>query len=305
VSDGPARAGGLALLAASCFALLSPLSVLVTRGGTPLVTAMTWRFALGGVVLLGLAWREGGGRIVWPSRAARWRLVLVGGLGQLVITWLSLASLRWLPAPTQVFLFYTYPAWITVLQAARGVERLDGRRVAALLLAAAGIAGVVDPGALLTGSAAAPGIALVLSAALCYAMYVPLLGWLQREGGPTLTSALITLSAAGWFALASVLTEGRLVPATDPGSLLALLGLGLLCTALAFWAFLRALAGLGPVRTAILSTAEPLVGTGIAALLLGQRVGPSALLGGAAIVGAVILLVRAPRRPAVTLPAPS
>jgi drug/metabolite transporter (DMT)-like permease len=291
------RASLLALLAAASFALLGPLTVLVTREGTSLLVAMTWRFIIGGALLLGLAQREGRGRIGWPARPILLRLVLIGGVGQLVVTYLSLASLAYIPAPTQVFLFYSYPAWVTVLQALRGAERLDGRRMGALALAVVGIVLVLDPRTLTAGvratGGAGIGIALALVAALCYAVYVPILGWLQQDTPPTVASATITLSGGALFAVSAVVVGGGVLPVLTPVSVGGIVALGVVSTAVAFWAFLRALAGLGSVRTAILSTAEPFIAACIAAVLLGQRPGPLAALGGLCIVSAVTWLVRA------------
>jgi drug/metabolite transporter (DMT)-like permease len=317
VSDGRAprpaeptttRATLLALLAAASFALLGPLTVLITRDGTPLVVAMTWRFGLGGALLLALAWHEGGRRIVWPDTRALWRLVTLGGLGQLVVTWLSLKSLDYIPAPTQVFLFYSYPAWVTVVQAVRGAERLDGRRVGALVLAVVGILLVLDPRTLVAGvgagAGAGVGVALALVAAFCYAIYVPLLGWLQRDTSPTLASATITLSGSVLFAVTALAMHGQLLPRASAVSMGGLLALGVVSTGVAFWAFMRALAGLGSVRLAILSTAEPFIASCYAAVLLGQRPGPLAAVGGLCIVTAVVWLVR-PATARVGVPAAS
>jgi ABC-type sugar transport system substrate-binding protein len=63
-------------------------------------------------------------------------------------------------------------------------------------------------------------------------------------------------------------------------------------TAIAFLLFLRGLAVLGSVRTAIVSTIEPFFTTLLGALVLSQPLPPSSLLGGALIALAVVLLQR-------------
>jgi drug/metabolite transporter (DMT)-like permease len=290
----------LALVAAASFALLGPVTVRITGDGTSLLVAMTWRLLIGGGLLVLLAHRElrttGGS---WPVGTARHRLLLIGGFGQLVVTYLSLASLDFIPAPTQVFLFYSYPVWITLLQVARRVERLDRRRAVALALAIVGILLVLDPQALRAGVAGGGqtmiGVALALTAAVCYAVYIPVLGWLQRDTPPTVASAYIVGSAAVWFALAAVLVDGTLRPRLTPTGLGGVVTLGVICTAVAFWSFMRALAGLGSVRVAIVSTAEPFIASLYAVLLLGQRPGPLTAVGGGCIVTAVLILIRAPR----------
>jgi drug/metabolite transporter, DME family len=61
-------------------------------------------------------------------------------------------------------------------------------------------------------------------------------------------------------------------------------------TALAFILFLNGLAGLGPVRTGIVSTVEPFWASMLGAVVLHQRLGAETLLGGVAIALAVLIL---------------
>jgi drug/metabolite transporter (DMT)-like permease len=65
-----------------------------------------------------------------------------------------------------------------------------------------------------------------------------------------------------------------------------------LLSAGAFIGFLAGLAALGAVRTAITSTIEPFWTTMLGVVALGQPVGRGTLIGGAAIMGAVLLLQR-------------
>jgi drug/metabolite transporter (DMT)-like permease len=68
----------------------------------------------------------------------------------------------------------------------------------------------------------------------------------------------------------------------------------------AFILFLRGLAVLGPVRTAIVSTAEPFFTAALAAPVLGQPITVRTVVGGVLIAAAVVLL----QRPARSAPAP-
>jgi drug/metabolite transporter (DMT)-like permease len=70
----------------------------------------------------------------------------------------------------------------------------------------------------------------------------------------------------------------------------AIATLAVVSTVLAFIAFLRGLAVIGPVRTAIVSTVEPFWTALLGSLVLAQRLGPRTLAGGVCIAAAVILL---------------
>ena len=96
--------------------------------------------------------------------------------------------------------------------------------------------------------------------------------------------------------------RGTLTAALGPAAWGAVAVLALVCTVLAFLAFMRGLGRLGPVRTAIVSTVEPFFTAVLGALVLGQAFGPATLAGGALIAAAVLLLQRRPADPA---PAPA
>jgi drug/metabolite transporter (DMT)-like permease len=68
-----------------------------------------------------------------------------------------------------------------------------------------------------------------------------------------------------------------------------------------FLGFLAGLKVLGNVRTAITSTVEPFWTTMLGVVLLNQGIGSGTILGGAAIMGAVLLL----QRPVASPPAQS
>jgi drug/metabolite transporter (DMT)-like permease len=212
----------------------------------------------------------------------------MAGGGQAIVATLALAALRWLPAATASFLFYTYPAWVTVITAVRGLEPLDGSRLLALALALGGIAAMV--GAPSAVSLSPVGLAVILSGALVYALYIPVLSGLQRGRDGLDVARAICVGGTLCFATWSVLS-GTLFAIPDAVALGASVLQGVLASG-AFVGFLAGLRILGNVRTAITSTVEPFWTTLLGVVLLAQPVGTGTLVGGAAIMGAVLLLQR-------------
>jgi drug/metabolite transporter (DMT)-like permease len=90
-----------------------------------------------------------------------------------------------------------------------------------------------------------------------------------------------------------------LAPVTSPGltGLLLLLE-GALAGAAAPLLFLAGLRRIGATQTAVLSLCEPLAATLLAAVMFGQLLAPSQLLGGALLLGAGIAVQTVPARPA-------
>ncbi|HMN08055.1 MAG TPA: DMT family transporter [Gemmatimonadaceae bacterium] len=282
---------GIATLAVlgSAFAFSSTTiaTIIATREGVPLSTVVTGRFLLAALLLAPLV---GGWRALRLPRLHVRRLVVWGGIGQAVLNILNLSALDYIPAATTVFLFYTFPAWVAIFAAVRGTERVGRRRLAALVLSLAGIVVIVgSPGA----EPIAPiGAALSLSAAVVYALYIPLLRQLQMGATPAIATFYIAVGVClflgGYAALRGQLAWPTAAPAVG-----AIAWLALVPTVIAFQLMLRGLETLGPVRTAIISTAEPFSAALLAALILGQPFTLPTMAGGALIAIAVLLLQRA------------
>ena len=296
-----ARATALVAFSACCFGSISVLTVLATtRGGTSLPNLLFWRYALAlaGFALV-MAARGARADEPRPGPAQTARLVLLGGAGQAAVAALSLSSLRWISAATLGFLFYTYPAWVALFAALRRTDAVDARRAIALVLSLAGTTLMVGlPAAGGGGTQLAwPGVALALAAAITYALYIPLLGRISAAAGPVGGSACVAAGAAlllgGW-----ALVDGALTVRMSPLAWGAASTLALLCTVLAFVAFLSGLGVLGPVRAAIVSTVEPFWTAVLGAVLLAQPITLPTVGGGVLIAAAVLLLQLPPRRAA-------
>lgn len=278
-----ARASALVAFSACCFGSISVLTLVATRAGTPLDTVLAWRYLAGGALLL---------LVTGPRRAALpfgrgLRMLVVGGIGQATVALTSLSALRWIPASTLGFLFYTYPAWIALFAMLRGTEVVDRRHVASLALSFAGIALMV--GTPWAGRIAWQGVALALASALVYAVYVPFLGRLQAATSPAVASTYV-VSGAGIACGAVAVARRTLAFSLAPTAWGAIGALAVVCTLVAFLTFLRGLGTLGPVRTGIVSTIEPFWTAVLGAVVLAQPLTPPTLAGGALIAVAVLLL---------------
>lgn len=277
------------LAAAFAFSSISIATVIATREGVSLPTVVTGRFVIAALALYPLV---GGWRALRIGQAHAQRLVVWGGIGQVLVNLLSLSALAYIPAATTVFLFYTFPAWVAIVAALRGTERVGARRLAALLLSLTGIVVIIG------GPGAEPispiGAALALSAAVVYALYIPLLRQLQSGTTSAIATFYIAIGVClflGGFAA----LRGDLAWPAAPQALGAIAWLALVPTVVAFQLLLRGLETLGPVRTAIISTAEPFCAAVLAALILDQPITLPVMAGGALIAVAVLMLQRPER----------
>jgi len=277
------RATAQIIASALSFGSISVLTVLTTGAGVPLLTVMAWRYVLG-ALLLATSARPATIHSVSQRQIAQ--LLLIGGFGQALITYLSLYSLRYIPVGPLAFLFYTYPAWVAAIAALRKTERLTAVRGTALVLALLGVTVMVG----------APveklnpiGVGLALASALLYSIYLPALEYVQ-EGVPAMFATfLLILGAAITFVIAAALTRELFIP-RDTSVWVNIVLLAVVSTVIAFSALIKGLSVLGPVRTAIIATVEPFFTAILGMLVLGNQLGAATIIGGVLIAAAILII---------------
>lgn len=221
--------------------------------------------------------------------------MLVGGIAQSTITFLSLHALNYLPVGPLAFLFYTYPAWVALISAITGKETLTFSRVIALAIAMTGI--VVMVGLPSSGSLNRFGVTLALGVALLYSLYLPLLHRVQ-EGIPAATSSFYLISGVFTaFLIANVVSGDVRLPNSASAWTYAIL-LGAWSTVVAFATLVAGLRVLGPVRTSIVATVEPFFTALLGSFLLGEVASRNTVTGGILIAAAVLILQITARRAA-------
>ncbi len=272
------------MISATGFGAIPILTSLAERSGASLLNALSWRYLLGTVMLALLAGSVKSLRA--PLRRLLPVLLFAGG-AQAFIAFVSLSALDYIPAAPLSFLFYTYPAWVAVIAAVRGTERMTPTRMLALVLSLTGIAIMV--GTPSVGILHPMGVALALVSAFAYAMYIPLIGYYQVQLSESIAAVYSALGAGVLLVLIDLFTNHATV-VLSPHAWMAIGALALWSTAIAFIAFLRGLRVLGPVRTAIISTVEPFWTALLGASVLGQRLTTATLGGGVLIATAVVLL---------------
>lgn len=277
------RATLLIVVSAFSFGSISVLTVLTTSAGVPLLTAMAWRYVLGAVLLGSIVQIK---RISSIPRRRIIQLMLIGGVGQALITYLSLHALEYIPVGPLAFLFYTYPAWVALLATVRRTEKLTPVRVLALMLALTGVTIMVRAP---TEKLDPIGVMLALASALLYSAYLPALAYVQEDIPALLSSFLLIVAAAISFVIAA-LFAGELFFPRGAAVWSNIFVLSLVSTVIAFSSLIKGLSVLGPVRTAIIATVEPFFTAMLGALVLANQFGVATLIGGILIAAAVLVI---------------
>jgi drug/metabolite transporter (DMT)-like permease len=231
------------------------------------------RVTVAALLLLPLLLRRGLG----PQLLRHWKALLVVGLLNSGIPF-ALYGFAVLSIPTGLSavlnattpLFGALVAWIWLR------DRLDASRVAGLVVGFAGVALLAwqriepesgDPGA---SHATLLAIAACLLACLCYGVAASYTKRYLTGLPPLLTAGGSQLGAAVGLALPALITW----PAHVPGARawLAVLALGMLCTALAYLLFFRLLAQAGPARALTVTFVIPVFAVVYGMLFLGEQV---------------------------------
>ena len=303
-----------AVLAAVMFGMLGPLARFGADQGIEGVAFVAWRAVLG-VLFVGtlLVVRRGVGESAAAIRALSSRgkasLVIASCMG-LTLNVAMFSAFGLIPIALALMLFYTYPAGVVVVDVAMGHERITASRLVALGLSTLGVVlvlvGGLEPAA---GVPVAPlGIVLGLAAAAAQVVFVTI----SRHGyrsvpadGATLVNLSVSLVGGVLIAFVIGQGDGLVAPlrSLDPWPVLLLAGI--VAAGMSSLLFLTAIRLIGGTRTGILMLLEPVVGVALAALWLGETLGPVQVAGGALVLlGALVLQVRSdPGHDAVVEPA--
>lgn len=273
----------LCALSASAFGALAIFAKLAYDHGAGVGPLLLARFALAGAVL----WA-----IVAALRAGRpGRRTVAGGLllgaGYAAQSGAYFAALRHIDASLTALLLYTYPALVFAAAVALGRERATRIKVAALSLSAAGTVLVLAGGA--AGALNLPGVAFALGSAIAYTAYILVADTVVAGSDPFVLTAVIVSTAAA-ILLAVELAGGGPELSLDAAGWAGVAGTALVSTVLAASAFLLGLQRVGASTASIVSTLEPVVTVGLAALFFAERLTAPQLAGGVLVLAAVVVL---------------
>ncbi len=229
------------------------------------------RCALGAALLLPFAIRQGGLiRVV----AQHWRPMLAFAVIEVIGPWWTLTDAeRHLSSSTAGLLIAGVPIVAVLLARFFGdTERLGARRMTGLALGLGGVGVLTVPH--LTGGNILS-LTEVLITVIGYAT-APLIMARHLSKVPTLQLiAPVLLLAAVVYAPAAALTRPSTLPSTP--ALVSLAALGVICTALAFVAFLELIREVGPTRATVFTYVNPAVAVAAGAIFLDERLTPGIL----------------------------
>lgn len=296
----------LVIVSASAFGSGPIFSKPVYATGVDWLTLLSWRFLFGAVLGWALVLTQPRARAALRAMSRRALLVALA-LGVLYTgnAGTYYASLETVPASLAALIVYIYPLIVAVLATRLGAPLRGIRTWAALGLALLGVVLAVNG---IDASAPPPsaGLGLALASAFIYAFWIILSARLvgERRGrlasqadrsvSPSETAlgatALMMTATMTTFWLLALVTGRPVAPPLIPGDAWpGLLGVGVVATFVAIVTFYVGASRVGAAQAALIATLEPVWTVALAIALLGERLEPIQLAGGALILAGVLL----------------
>jgi drug/metabolite transporter (DMT)-like permease len=249
------------------------IKIAVDDGVSPAFLAWV-RVVLAAAILLALAWRAG----ALASLRGHWRWLAVFAVSEVAIPFpLIAAGEQHIASSLAAIIIATAPLFVAMLALRFDAsERVNGRRLAGLLIGLAGVVALV--GIDVAGRAdELLGAGAIVLAAFCYAVGPMVLKRHFAQLDPR-ASMGAALALAALFLTPAVAVDP---PASVPpgGAIAALLVLGVLCTATAFVLYGALIAEVGAGRALVITYINPVVAVALGVAVLGERPGAGAIAG--------------------------
>ncbi|MFT4171523.1 MAG: DMT family transporter [Rhodocyclaceae bacterium] len=221
--------------------------------------------------------------------AADWRtLGLLGVLGYYLASYLDFLGLQYITAGLERLILFLYPTFVLLLSALFLHKPIRRAAVLPLALCYLGIAVAVvgDMRVSPTGSGAHTllGCALVAASALAYAVYLMMSGQVVLRLGATRVTAYASLVACA-LSIAQFLLVRPIGALVQPWQVHALgICMAIFGTVLPIWLVAEAIRRLGASSASMVGSLGPIFTIILAALILGEHIGPAQFIGAALVI---------------------
>ena len=284
------------LLAAAGAVLFSAKAILAKfqfRYGLDALDVMALRMSLSLPLFAALAMRESRRARAPLQRRDLGVILVLGVLGYYLSSLLDFWGLQYVPVSLERLILFLNPTFVLLLGVVFFKRHVARREWLALAVSYTGVVLVFLESLRLEGEHLVLGGALVLGAAVAYALYLALSGELIHRVGPLrlVAYAMLTSTAA---------TAVHYLLARDPAHLLQLpapaygyaLVNAVLCTFAPVTMTMAAVARIGSAATAQLSALGPVSLLFLGGWLLGETVSIVQVVGTAIVLGGILLLAR-------------
>ena len=197
----------------------------------------------------------------------RWRIVVVFAAIEIALPWILLgwAETRISSSLTALLIAVTPLVGTAIAVGPGGHERLTFERGAGLALGVVGVAAIVGLG---LDGASPPAVLAVVAVAVCYAVGPALIPrWMADLPSLGIIAVSLGLAAVAYVPITAVTGAGESPSAAAAASIL---GLAVVCTAIAFLVFFALIGEIGPARATVITYVNPAVAAVLGIAVLGE-----------------------------------
>jgi drug/metabolite transporter (DMT)-like permease len=213
-------------------------------------------------------WRTGR---TLPQRGLVLRATLVGILGYWFASYTDFLGLEYISAQFERLILFTYPAFVVVFGALFFAQPIRARTLLGIAISYAGLAMIFATKLTTIGTDVATGAALVLSAAIAFALYQLLAKSLIGKIGPRLFTCIAMSGAAAAALLQFALTQPFASLIVAPKLLAYGLLLAIGATVLPSFLLNAALQRISAQANATIGTLSPVITILLAVAILGEH----------------------------------
>jgi drug/metabolite transporter (DMT)-like permease len=254
----------------------------------PPLTVVFLRVALAALMLLPLLWVY---RIPFPKGFSGWKpFFAVALLNNILPFSLIVTGQTYVSSGLASILNATTPLFTVVVMAAAGDEKLHARRVAGVVIGLLGVA-IIHGQDLGLNSGQGLGILLCLAGAFSYGL-AALYARRKLSNSPPLATATFQMLASSLMMIGVTAAVERpwQLPMPGPTTWLALVGLAVLSTALAYIVFFQILRRSGSTNVMLVTLLIPVTAILLGYLVLGESISLREIAG-ALVIGSALLLI--------------
>ena len=253
-------------------------------------TGASIRYSIALIFLLPMAWKQN--RQLFAIRKNQLPLLLLLGFsGIFAYNFFFFKGLKTIPASRGALLAALNPIFVMLMSAVIYKERITMRKITGIIISLMGVIIVISRGKvteLLSGLEL--GDLFMLGCPLTWAIYT-------MAGKPVLKHTT-PLQASAWASLSGLImlllfSTGETFPVNIPAKVwVALAYLGIVGTVIAFVWYYDGIKTIGPMRTAIFTNLVPVFAVLLSVIILHEQVSWYTWIGGALVVGGVLLVTR-------------
>jgi drug/metabolite transporter, DME family len=229
------------------------------------------------------------------SRSEFWRAIIIGVLGVAASNYFYYLAIQKTNVATAIILQYTAPVWVLLYMVARKLQRATAARIISILIALLGITLVINVlggGGLKLNHA---GVVAALLASLSFACYNIFGGQLVQQHDRWKALTYVLLGAVVFWLLVN--PPWKIIAAHYSSAQWSFLGIfAVTSVLLPFSLYFSGLHHLDPTRAIVTSCLEPVFSIAIAAVFLGEIVGPAQIIGMLLVLVATLLIQMPERR---------